>query len=194
LQEHLKHQARELEEARDERAAIGEVLRVISTSPGELEPVFQAMLENATRICGASFGVLHRRDGDVLRTVAMHNAPPAYVERKHRDPVVRNIPHNDPIERVRATLRVIEVADAQEEDAYRGDTPGGAFARETGARSMLLVPMVKDNELNGIIAIYRLEVRPFTAKQIASGAELRRASRHSHREYASTERAAAAHW
>jgi signal transduction histidine kinase len=157
----------ELRESLQRQTATSEVLQVISSSPGELQSVFDTMLEKATRICGASFGVLlHLSEGDSFRTVAMHNAPLVYVERRRRNPVISDLPKNDPIERVRATRRVVEVADSQQEAAYRDNTPGGAFARETGARSMLLVPMLKDNGLTGIIAIYRLEVRPFTDKQI----------------------------
>ena len=73
------------------------MLQTISSSPGELQPVFDAMLEKATRICGTNFGVLHLREGDAFRTVAMHNAPPAYLEHKRRDPIVRNIPQDDPL-------------------------------------------------------------------------------------------------
>ena len=80
--------------------------------------------------------------------------------------MVRDIPRDDPLQHVTDTLRVIEVADAQEEPAYRAGTPGGTFARLTGVRGMLMVPMVKNNRLSGVIAIYRLEVRPFTDKQI----------------------------
>ena len=96
----------------------------------------------------------------------MHNAPSAYIERKRRDPMVRNIPQDDPLQRVSDSMRVLQVADARDEAAYRGDTPGGVFARLTGVRSMLMVPMLKDNKLNGVIAIYRQEVRAFTDKQI----------------------------
>ena len=172
LRNQLEERIRELAEARghlsealEQPTATSEVLQVISSSPGELQTVFDTMLEKATRICGASFGVLHLSEGDSFRTVATHNAPLVYVERRRRDPVIRDIPKNDPIERVRATRRVVEVADSQQEAAYRDGTPGGAFARETGARSMLLVPMLKDNGLTGIVAIYRLEVRPFTERQ-----------------------------
>src|SRR5262249_17066879 len=77
LQEQLKRQARELEEAREERAAVAEVLRLISSSPGELEPVFQALLENATRLCEAKFGSLLRYDGKMFHQVAGLNLPPA---------------------------------------------------------------------------------------------------------------------
>src|SRR6516165_11834808 len=156
---------RERDEALEREKATAEVLRVISSSPGELQPVFDTVLEKATRICGASFGVLQLGEGDAFRTVAMHNAPPAFIQRKRHDPMVRNLPRNDPLEQARTTLRVVEVADCQEDEAFRDGTPGGAFARLTGARSMLTVPMLKDNGLTGIVAIYRLEVRPFTERQ-----------------------------
>ena len=143
------------------------MLRVIISSPGELQPVFDTVLEKATRICGASFGVLQLCEGDAFRTVAMHNAPPAFIQRKRHDPMVRNLPRNDPLEQARTTLRVVEVVDCQEDEAFRDGTPGGAFARLTGAGGMLTVPMLKDNRVSGIIAIYRLKVRPFTDKQIA---------------------------
>jgi GAF domain-containing protein len=150
----------------EQQTATSEVLSVISSSPGELQPVFDAMLEKATRICGANFGVMHLCDGNDFRTVAMHNAPPAYLAHKRRDPMVRNFPQDDPLARVRDTLRVVQVADAREEAAYRGSTPGGVFAQLTGVRSMLIVPMLKNNKLSGVIAIYRQDVRPFSDKQI----------------------------
>src|SRR5512136_298469 len=93
---------RERDEALEQQAATSEVLRVISSSPGELEPVFRAVLENATRICEAKFGTLHLRDGDVLRPVATHNAPPAYVEARMRDPLLRP-PPDAPLGRVAIT-------------------------------------------------------------------------------------------
>jgi GAF domain-containing protein len=163
----VQARTRELSEALEQQTATSEVLQTISGSPGELQPVFDAMLEKATRICEANFGLLHLCDGDAFRTVAMHNAPPAYLEHKRRDPMVRNLPHDDPLQRVSDALRVIQVADAREEAAYRRDgTPGGTFARLTGVRSLLEVPMLKDNKLIGVIAIYRQEVRPFSDKQI----------------------------
>ena len=84
-QEQVSALTRELTEAREQQTATSEVLQVISSSPGELEPVFQAMLENATRICAAKFGTLYLRDADAYRAVATHNAPPAYVEARKRD-------------------------------------------------------------------------------------------------------------
>ena len=162
----LRQRTDDLSEALEQQTATSQVLQVISSSPGALQPVFEAMLEKTTRICGANFGVLHLCEGAAFRTVAIHNAPPAYIERKRRDPMVRNIPQGDPLQRVSDSLRVVQVADAREEAAYRGDTPGGVFARLTGVRSMLMVPMLKDNKLNGVIAIYRQEVRAFTDKQV----------------------------
>ena len=88
LSEQLKRQARELEEAREERAANAEVLRLISSSPGELEPVFQTILQNATRICEAKFATLYLCDADAFRVVAMHNTPPAYAEARQREALV----------------------------------------------------------------------------------------------------------
>src|SRR5262249_34223465 len=161
----LRQRTDDLSESLEQQTATSEVLQTISSSPGELQPVFDAMLEKATRICGADFGVLYLREGDAFRTVAMHNPPAAYLERKRRDPTVRTSPKDDPLQRVSDTLRVIQVADAREEPAYRDGTPGGAFARLTGVRSMLVVPMLKDNKLIGVIAIYRQEVRSFSDKQ-----------------------------
>jgi GAF domain-containing protein len=162
----LRRRTSDLSEALKQQTATSEVLSVISSSPGELQPVFDAMLEKATRICGANFGVMQLCDGNDFRTVAMHNAPPPYLAHKRRDPMVRNLPQDDPLARVRDTLRVVQVADAREEAAYRGSTPGGVFAQLTGVRSMLMVPMLKDNKLSGVIAIYRQDVRPFSDKQI----------------------------
>ena len=162
----LRQRTDDLGDALEQQTATTEVLQTISSSPGELQPVFDAMLEKATRICGANFGVLHLCDNDAFRTVAIHNAPPGYLEHKRRDPMVRNIPQDDPLQRVSDKLGVIQVADAREETAYRDGTPGGTFARLTGVRSMLMVPMLKDNNLVGVIAIYRQEVRSFSDKQI----------------------------
>ena len=157
---------RERDEALEREKAIAEVLRVISSSPGELEPAFQAMLENAVRICGANFGVLFLREGDGLRRVAMHNPPPAYIEEHRRNPVARPSAasaHG----RLIATKRVVHVADLRADQAYRDGAPTTVLLVETaGARSYLGVPMLKDDDLIGTIIIYRQEIRPFTDKQI----------------------------
>src|SRR5262249_25684843 len=92
LFDEVQARTRELSESLEQQTATSEVLRVISSSPGELEPVFQAMLENATRICGAKFGVLFRSEGVALRAVALHGAPPLYAEERRRNPVIRPRP------------------------------------------------------------------------------------------------------
>jgi signal transduction histidine kinase len=160
---------RELTESLEQQTATSEVLSVISSSPGELEPVFQAMLENATRICDARFGNLFVHEpGGLFRRAATHNAPPAWAERWQREPAIRPAP-GTPLFRVAATKQLIHIVDLTKEQAYiDGDLSGAivALIELAGARSLVLVPMIKDNELVGVIAIYRQEVRAFTDKQI----------------------------
>jgi GAF domain-containing protein len=167
LQEQLKRQASELEEARDERAAIEDVLRIISSSPGELEAVFQAILTNAVRICGANFGDLYLREADGFRMAASHNAPPAYVEARTREPVLRP-PPDTPLGRIAATKQLVQIADIKTIPSY---IEGHPFVRAAvdlaGYRTVLAVPMLKDDRLIGTIAILRQEVQPFTDRQIA---------------------------
>jgi two-component system, NtrC family, sensor kinase len=154
----------ETKEALEQQTATSEVLGVISSSPGELEPVFQAMLENATRICEAKFGVLFRSEGDAVRCVAMHGAPEPFVEERRRNPVIRPHP-STALARALATRRPVQIDDIQNETRPSGYT-GAHLARLAGARTVLAVPMLKDNELIGAIIIFRQEVRPFTEKQI----------------------------
>jgi signal transduction histidine kinase len=161
--------ARERDEAFEQQAATSEVLRVISSSPGQLESVFAAILENATRLCGANFGTLFRSEGDAFRCVALHNAPPLYAEMRQREPVFRPTA-TTAIGRAAATRQAVQIADALVVPGYF-DVPQG-FTRPgvvslAGARTVLAVPMLKENELVGAIVIYRQEVRPFTDKQIA---------------------------
>jgi len=158
---------RELSEALEQQTATSDVLQVISSSPGELEPVFRAMLENATRICEAKFGNLLLYDGNAFRVAAMHGAPEAWNELRRRDPIISFSPNN-PLGRVIATKQLQHVADFRMEETYLKREPGPvALAEAAGARTVVVVPMLKDNELVGVIAIYRQEVRPFTDKQIA---------------------------
>jgi GAF domain-containing protein len=154
----------ELRQSLEQQTATADVLRVISSSPGELEPVFQAMLENATRICEAKFGTMYFREGDDFRAVAMHGAPPAYAEAR-----LHKLVHPGPdtgIGRVMATKRVVQVEDASADRGYSAENPMRVAAVELGGiRTLLCVPMLKDNEVVGAIAIYRQVVRPFTDKQ-----------------------------
>ena len=155
----------ELRESLQQQTATADVLKVISRSPGQLEPVFKAMLENAVRICEAKFGILFLSEGDAFRTVALHGAPPAYAEARRREPVFRPNP-GMASGRVARTKQPVQIADIRAEPAYTGDPQRFAILELAGARTMLNVPMLKEDELVGQIAIYRQEVRPFTDKQI----------------------------
>jgi two-component system NtrC family sensor kinase len=158
----------ELRESLQQQTATSDVLRVISSSPGELEAVFQVMLENAVRVCDAKFGVLFRTEGDAVRCVAMHGAPESFVEERRRNPVIRPAPATT-LGRALATKQPVQIADILNEPQYF-DVPSGysgaQIAKLAGARTVLAVPMLKDAELVGAIIIYRQEVRPFTDKQI----------------------------
>ena len=166
LADQLKSQARELEEAREERAANAEVLRLISSSPGELEPVFQTILQNATRICEAKFATLYLRDADAFRVVAMHNTPPAYAEARQREPLVQP-PLDSTLGRVSASKQVVHITDVREVQSYIERNPFVVAGVELGGyRTVLGVPMLKQDALIGVVSIYRQEVRAFTDKQI----------------------------
>jgi GAF domain-containing protein len=157
---------KKLAEALEQQTATSEVLQVISSSPGELEPVFRAMLENAVRLCGAKFGTLYLYDGEVFEAVAFFNAPQAYLKHRRRGPVLRPSAVG-PLGRVRNTKQVVHIADCTADQAYIDGDP--LFVTTTdlaGVRTLLVVPMLKDGELVGAIVIYRQEVRPFTDKQI----------------------------
>ena len=156
----------ELRELLQQQAATTDVLKVISSSPGELEPVFQAMLENATRICGAKFGVLWLAEENGFRSVAMHGLPLAHVDERQREPVIRPGPE-DPLSRLARSKRVVHIADLRTDEAYvKGYRPLRAVVDDGGGRTLLVVPMLKENGLVGAIAIYTQEVRPFADKQI----------------------------
>ena len=156
----------ELRESLQQQTATSEVLQVISSSQGDLEPVFNAMLGNATRICEAKFGVLLLYEGDAFRVTALHGAPPAYAEERRRDPRI-GVPQGTALARIIETRRTVQVADIQSEPAYSNDPQRRAgIMGSAGARTLIMVPMLKDEELIGAIAIFRQEVRPFTGKQI----------------------------
>ena len=156
---------KKLAEALEQQAATSDVLQVISSSPGDLEPVFQAMLENATRLCKAKFGNLYLCEGGRLRIVATHNVPPAFAEARRRAPI-----HPAPggtLEEVIRTKRTAHFRDLAATRGYVERHPAAVDAVELGGvRTSLAVPMLRDNELIGVIAIFRQEVRLFTDKQI----------------------------
>src|SRR5262249_35925607 len=156
-----------LSEALEQQTATSEVLRVISSSPGELEPVFRAMLANATGLCEAKFGTLYTYDGNGFHAAAFHNAPPAYVEARKREPVINPQP-DQPLGRVASTKHVAQVADITATRPYIERVPSVVTAGElAGYRTVVSVPMLKGDELIGAINLHRQEVRPFTDKQIA---------------------------
>jgi GAF domain-containing protein len=156
----------ELRQSLEQQTATADVLRVISSSPGELEAVFQTMLANATRLCEANFGVLQLYEDGGLRVVAMHNPPPAFAEIRRREPVLHPGPLTAPA-RVVATKQLLHITDLAQEAAYREGDPGAVrFVETAGARTLLMVPMLKEDALVGTISIYRQEVRSFTDKQI----------------------------
>ena len=156
----------ELREALQQQTATSEVLKVISSSPGELDPVFQAMLENATRICEANFGILWLSESDGFRFVAQHGVPPLLVEDRQREPFVRPGPGTG-LGRVAKTKQLVHVADITTEHAYAERDPLRiAYAELGGARTLVAVPMLQEDELIGAITIFRQEVRPFNDKQI----------------------------
>jgi GAF domain-containing protein len=152
----LRQRTDDLGEALEQQTATADVLRVISSSPGDLQPVFEAMLQNAVRICDAKFGNLGLLEGDGFRFVAQHGAPPKYRDARQREPFIRG----RHLDRVIKTKQVDHVAD------IAAEAPDSGIATLGGARTLVSVPMLKDDALIGAISIYRQEVRPFTDKQI----------------------------
>jgi signal transduction histidine kinase/CheY-like chemotaxis protein len=167
LEKKVEQRTHELSESLEQQTATSEVLRVISSSPGDLKPVFETMLANATRLCEAKFGNLFLREGGVFRAVAVHGAS-SYLDLLRREPVidVGKFPYA-PLARLVETKDVVHVPDVTAERAYIEGFPQiVALVESAGARSLLIVPMLKEDELLGAIAIYRQEVRPFSEKQI----------------------------
>jgi len=160
----LRQRTADLSESLEQQTATFEVLKVISSSPGELEPVFRAILENATRICGAKTGILFRFDGSYT-ALATLGVTAEYNEYLNRGPI-RPGPGTG-LGRVAAGEHTVHIIDTQAEQAYVDREPlRVATAELGGVRSLLNVPMLKEGELIGAIGIYRQEVRPFTNKQI----------------------------
>jgi signal transduction histidine kinase len=167
LFDEVQARTRELSEALEQQTATSEVLQVISSSPGELEPVFQAMLANATRLCEASYGAMWLREGDAFRSAAFHGALPAsYMEQYRHGSLFRPSP-NLPLSRAAKTRQPIQVSDMRADPSYLDRDPLAVAGIELGGiRTLLVVPMLKEGEPIGAIAIYRQEVRPFSDKQI----------------------------
>jgi GAF domain-containing protein len=160
LRRELEDRTRQLHEALEQQTATSEVLKVISSSPGELEAVFDAILQNATRICEANFGMLFRCEGDRFRFEAAYNTPAALTEHQRQRGLFKSQP-GAALNGVFQTKDVVHSADK------RREAIPGPSVQLGGARTHVAVPMLKDGEVIGAIVIYRQEVRPFTDKQIA---------------------------
>jgi two-component system NtrC family sensor kinase len=159
----------ERDEALEQLAGTSEVLRVISSSSGDLQPVFDAILSSAAHICRAEYGVLFLwLGGGQYRVAALHGVPLQLVEHRRREPVIRPAPRTG-LGRVASSKQAAHTADIRAESDYLnppvGFNPAG-IALHGNARTELVVPMLKDDELIGSIIIYRTEVRPFAEKQI----------------------------
>ena len=158
---------RELSEAREQQTATSDVLQVISSFAGELEPVFQTILANATRLCEARFANLLLYEGGPFRVASLYGAPPAWAALRRREPIVQPGRKDDPLCRVAATKQLQHVADIRTEKSYKHG-PIVALADVAGARTLLVVPMLKENELLGVIGIYRQEIRPLPQRGLAA--------------------------
>ena len=163
----LRQRTTDLTEALEQQTATSEVLRVISSSPNELAPVFETMLANATRLCEANFGTLNLYKDGAFPPAAMHNVPGAYAEYRRLNPRFRVVGRHA-LARVAETGQMRQILDMRSDPLYLEKDPSYvAMVERAGARTMVLVPMVKDRNVIGVITIFRQEVRPFTDKQIA---------------------------
>ncbi len=162
----LRQRTGDLTEALEQQTATSELLQVISSSSGDLEPVFAAMLENAVRICHATFGNIYRVEGDGLRIVATHNTPPVFAEARRTVPYFSPGPKN-PVCHMMTTKTVVHVDDVAATEAYADREPAAVASVELGGtRTLMIVPMLKDNELVGACMLARQEVLSFNDKQI----------------------------
>ena len=161
----LAEAQKNLAEAHEQQRATSEVLRVISSSSGELAPVFESLLASAKHLCGAEFGIILLREGDGFRTVALHGATAEYTEARWRAPFIRPAADTG-LGRVLETKQVVQIADVRAVAGYVDNPVQAPIVQLAGVRSKLTVPMLKEEDLIGVIEIDRQEVRPFTNKQI----------------------------
>jgi GAF domain-containing protein len=166
----LRQRTDDLSESLEQQTAASQVLQVISNSTGELEPVFQAILASATRTCDAKFGLLYRIENDAARIISKLGIPPAfaeYLKRGPHRPSLNRVSPLTPIGRVIQSRQLVHLADYRTDQSYLDRDPITVAAVELGGiRTLLVVPMIKNDALMGVIVIFRQEVRPFTDKQI----------------------------
>jgi GAF domain-containing protein len=163
----LRQRTTDLSEALEQQTATSEVLQVISSFAGELDPVFQAMLEKAAGICDVTYGNIYRWDNGVFQLVATHNTPRAFVEARRRSPPRPN--SKNLFGRIVATKTVLHIADfsAEQQEHFEGGNPDQLAAVELGGvKTILIVPLLRENELIGFFSLIRQQVKPFTDKQI----------------------------
>jgi GAF domain-containing protein len=165
LEEQVATLTRELKEAREQQIATSEVLQIISSSSGELSRVFESLLASAKHLCGAEFGIILLREGDAFRTVALHGATAEYTKARWQAPLIRPAPDTG-LGRVLETKQVVQIADVRAVAGYVDNPLHAPIVQFAGVRSKLSVPMLKEEDLIGVIEIDRQEVRPFTDKQI----------------------------
>ena len=162
----LRQRTDDLSEALEQQTATSEVLKIVSSSPGNMKPVFEAMLANALRICDAKFGHILLYDGERYHAAYLHEVPSSYREFWEQHGPIRPGP-NTGLARLARTKQVSHIPDLKADATYAEREPLRVVTVEqAGARSLLAVPMLKENDLIGAIVIYRQEVRPFTDKQI----------------------------
>ncbi len=155
----------ETREALEQQTATAEVLQVINSSPGDLAPVFDAMLEKALRLCGAAFGELHTFDGERFHTAAQRGGPPEFVAIRAKTSLSGR--PGTASGRILETRRTLHIPDLKAEDAYRTGEPTRRDSVDLGGiRTLLAVPLLRDDKVVGLAAIYRHEVRPFSAREI----------------------------
>jgi GAF domain-containing protein len=163
----LRQRTTDLGEALEQQTATADVLHIISTSPGELQPVFDAIMANAVRLCEASYGAMWLREGDGYRNVAFHGVLAEAYTGQWRSGMVTRAGVDAPVDRVGQSRKPVHLADIRTDRSYLDGHPLVVSAVDAaGIRTYLGVPMLKADELVGVISIYRKEVRPFTDKQI----------------------------
>ena len=163
----VRQLTRDLHEALEHQTATSAVLRIISSSPGDLNAVFQAILANATKLCEASYGTLWLTEGDAFRVAAQHGElPAAYMERLRPGTLFRLGPHLPSVQAIN-TRRPVQVSNLRLSQAYIDREPLAVAAVEiAGIYTMFTVPMFRDLEPMGVIAIYGQEPRPFTDNHV----------------------------